>query len=414
MKKLKLFGIITVLLLAAAVVAGCSNAAAEYKNNLRVVYELEGGVYGNSTRPVDFYYNYARGGEYAIGDIEKVSNKKVTRTGYFIEGWYTQRTETDGVVTYDGRWDFEKDKVTFEADGKVSYSGKTGDENLVRLYACWATNVSYEYNVGYVDDNGSFVKLATVETLVDIPFGEEKSTIEKKELDKREGYTSLGRYYKYDAAAEGGKGEELTDDFVFEQSKEDVSLDIVADYIKGDYRVVREAKDIIFNASVDKKANRMLYLMNDVDFGGASVDFMIYNGIKGNGHKLSNFMIRVIDRKPEGNFDGPENYFVEVSMFGDIDGGEITDVTVENVSIGVRAQGDRIRQVYFAPLCMRAKNAKLANVTFTATKFVVFSDHELSDADYFKDSEFVYYTKDDGTVVSGCTFSVCEKTEGTV
>lgn len=414
MKKLKLFGIITVLLLAAAVVAGCSNAAAEYKNNLRVVYELEGGVYGNSTRPVDFYYNYARGGEYAIGDIEKVSNKKVTRTGYFIEGWYTQRTETDGVVTYDGKWDFEKDKVTFEADGKVSYGGKTGDENLVRLYACWATNVSYEYNVGYVDDNGSFVKLATVETLVDIPFGEEKSTIEKKELDKREGYTSLGRYYKYDAAAEGGKGEELTDDFVLEQSKEDVSLDIVADYIKGDYRVVREAKDITSNASVDKKANRMLYLMNDVDFGGATVDFKIYNGIKGNGHKLSNFTIRVIDRKTEGNFDGSENYFVEVSMFGDIDGGEITDVTVENVSIGVRAQGDRIRQVYFAPLCMRAKNAKLANVTFTATKFVVFSDHELSDADYFKDSEFVYYTKDDGTVVSGCTFSVCEKTEGTV
>ena len=414
MKKLKLFGIIAVLLLAAAVVAGCSNAAAEYKNNLRVVYELEGGVYGNSTRPVDFYYNYARGGEYAIRDIEKVSNKKVTRTGYFIEGWYTQRTETDGVVTYDGKWDFEKDKVTFEADGKVSYSGKTGDENLVRLYACWATNVSYEYNVGYVDDNGSFVKLATVETLVDIPFGEEKSTIEKKELDKREGYTSLGRYYKYDAAAEDGKGEELTDDFMLEQSKEDVSLDIVADYIKGDYRVVREAKDITSNASVDKKANRMLYLMNDVDFGGARVDFMIYNGIKGNGHKLSNFTIRVIDRKTEGNFDGSENYFVEVSMFGDIDGGEITDVTVENVSIGVRAQGDRIRQVYFAPLCMRAKNAKLSNVTFTATKFVVFSDHELSDADYFKDSEFVYYTKDDGTVVSGCTFSVCEKTEGTV
>ena len=304
--------------------------------------------------------------------------------------------------------------MTFEADGKVSYSGKTGDENLVRLYACWATNVSYEYNVGYVDDNGSFVKLATVETLVDIPFGEEKSTIEKKELDKREGYTSLGRYYKYDAAAEGGKGEELTDDFVLEQSKEDVSLDIVADYIKGDYRVVREAKDITSNASVDKKANRMLYLMNDVDFGGARVDFKIYNGIKGNGHKLSNFTIRVTDRKTEGNFDGSENYFVEVSMFGDIDGGEITDVTVENVSIGVRAQGDSIRQVYFAPLCMRAKNAKLANVTFTATKFVVFSDHELSDADYFKDSEFVYYTKDDGTVVSGCTFSVCEKTEGTV
>ena len=413
MKKLKLFGIIAVLLLAASVVAGCSNAAAEYKNNLRVVYELEGGVYGNSTRPVDFYYNYARGGEYAIGDIEKVSNKKVTRTGYFIEGWYTQRTENDGVVTYDGKWDFEKDKVTFGADGKVSYSGKTG-ENLVRLYACWATNVSYEYNVGYVDDNGSFVKLATVETLVDIPFGEEKSTIEKKELDKREGYTSLGRYYKYDAAAEDGKGEELTDDFVLEQSKEDVSLDIVADYIKGDYRVVREAKDITSNASVDKKANRMLYLMNDVDFGGARVDFMIYNGIKGNGHKLSNFTIRVTDRKTEGNFDGSENYFVEVSMFGDIDGGEITDVTVENVSIGVRAQGDRIRQVYFAPLCMRAKNAKLSNVTFTATKFVVFSDHELSDADYFKDSEFVYYTKDDGTVVSGCTFSVCEKTEGTV
>ena len=80
MKKLKLFGIITVLLLAAAVVAGCSNAAAEYKNNLRVVYELEGGVYGNSTRPVAFYYNYARGGESAIG-APATSSRAGTRRG---------------------------------------------------------------------------------------------------------------------------------------------------------------------------------------------------------------------------------------------------------------------------------------------------------------------------------------------
>lgn len=415
MKRFRLFGIILISALAAVFAVGCAGSTAEYKNNVRVVYELEGGVYKNSTRAVELYYGFTRGGEYAIKSVEDVTTVKIERSGYHIEGWYTSKTETDGAVSYDGKWDFATDKVKVDENGKVSYGGKTGEDNLVRLYARWSANVTYEYNVGYVDAENKYVKVGTVETEWGRSFGRAKYEIAKLEND-REGYTSLGRYYKYDAEAANGKGEELTDDFAFEESKENVSLDIVVDYIEGNFRVVREAKDITSNASADKDKNKMLFLMNDVDFGGKTVDFTIYNGVRGNGFTLSDFKVSVIsyvgdkDGDPTAP-DGSEAVRVEVSLFGDMDGGEVTGVTFDNVKFEVRANNSKIEKIYFAPLAMRAKNTNFERAAIRVTEFVIdlYWDHELGEEGFINDAGSVYYVGD-GVTVSGCETNVCEKT----
>lgn len=415
MKRFRLFGIILISALAAVFAVGCAGSTAEYKNNVRVVYELEGGIYKNSTRAVELYYGFARGGEYAIKSVEDVTTVKIERSGYHIEGWYTSKTETDGAVSYDGKWDFATDKVKVDENGKVSYGGKTGEDNLVRLYARWSANVTYEYNVGYVDAENKYVKVGTVETEWGRSFGRAKYEIAKLEND-REGYTSLGRYYKYDAEAANGKGEELTDDFAFEESKENVSLDIVVDYIEGNFRVVREAKDITSNASADKDKNKMLFLMNDVDFGGKTVDFTIYNGVRGNGFTLSDFKISVTsyvgdkDGDPTAP-DGSEAVRVEVSLFGDMDGGEVTGVTFDNVKFEVRANNSKIEKIYFAPLAMRAKNTNFERAAIRVTEFVIdlYWDHELGEEGFINDAASVYYVGD-GVTVSGCETNVCEKT----
>lgn len=415
MKRFRLFGIILISALAAVFAVGCAGSTAEYKNNVRVVYELEGGVYKNSTRAVELYYGFARGGEYAIKSVEDVTTVKIERSGYHIEGWYTSKTETDGAVSYDGKWDFATDKVKVDENGKVSYGGKTGEDNLVRLYARWSANVTYEYNVGYVDAENKYVKVGTVETEWGRSFGRAKYEIAKLEND-REGYTSLGRYYKYDAEAANGKGEELTDDFAFEESKENVSLDIVVDYIEGNFRVVREAKDITSNASADKDKNKMLFLMNNVDFGGKTVDFTIYNGVRGNGFTLSDFKVSVTsyvgdkDGDPTAP-DGSEAVRVEVSLFGDMDGGEVTGVTFDNVKFEVRANKREIEKIYFAPLAMRAKNTNFERAAIRVTEFVIdlYWDHELGEEGFINDAGSVYYVGD-GVTVSGCETNVCEKT----
>lgn len=415
MKRFRLFGIILISALAAVFAVGCAGSTAEYKNNVRVVYELEGGVYKNSTRAVELYYGFARGGEYAIKSVEDVTTVKIERSGYHIEGWYTSKTETDGAVSYDGKWDFATDKVKVDENGKVSYGGKSGDDNLVRLYARWSANVTYEYNVGYVDAENKYVKVGTVETEWGRSFGRAKYEIAKLEND-REGYTSLGRYYKYDAEAANGKGEELTDDFAFEESKENVSLDIVVDYIKGNFRVVREAKDITSNASADKDKNKMLFLMNDVDFGGKTVDFTIYNGVRGNGFTLSDFKVSVTsyigdkDGDPTAP-DGSEAVRVEVSLFGDIDGGEVKDVTFDEVKFEVRANNSKIEKIYFAPLAMRAKNTNFERAAIRVTEFVIdlYWDHELDEAGFINDAGSACYVGD-GVTESDCIINVCEKT----
>ena len=415
MKRFRLFGIILISALAAVFAVGCAGSTAEYKNNVRVVYELEGGVYKNSTRAVELYYGFARGGEYAIKSVEDVTTVKIERSGYHIEGWYTSKTETDGTVSYDGKWDFATDKVKVDENGKVSYGGKSGDDNLVRLYARWAANVTYEYNVGYVDAENKFVKVGTVSTNAGSTFGRAKYEIAKLE-NGREGYTSLGRYYKYDAEAANGKGEELNDDFAFEESKENVSLDIVVDYVEGNFRVVREAKDITSNASADKDKNKMLFLMNDVDFGGKTVDFTIYNGVRGNGFTLSDFKVSVTsyigdkDGDPTAP-DGSEAVRVEVSLFGDIDGGEVKDVTFDEVKFEVRANNSKIEKIYFAPLAMRAKNTNFERAAIRVTEFVIdlYWDHELDEAGFINDAGSVCYVGD-GVTESGCIINVCEKT----
>lgn len=415
MKRFRLFGIILISALAAVFAVGCAGSTAEYKNNVRVVYELEGGVYKNSTRAVELYYGFTRGGEYAIKSVEDVTTVKIERSGYHIEGWYTSKTETDGAVSYDGKWDFATDKVKVDENGKVSYGGKTGEDNLVRLYARWSANVTYEYNVGYVDAENKYVKVGTVETEWGRSFGRAKYEIAKLEND-REGYTSLGRYYKYDAEAANGKGEELTDDFAFEESKENVSLDIVVDYIEGNFRVVREAKDITSNASADKDKNKMLFLMNDVDFGGKTVDFTIYNGVRGNGFTLSDFKVSVIsyvgdkDGDPTAP-DGSEAVRVEVSLFGDMDGGEVTGVTFDNVKFEVRANKKEIEKIYFAPLAMRAKNTNFERAAIRVTEFVIdlYWDHELGEEGFINDAGSVCYVGD-GVTESDCIINVCEKT----
>lgn len=415
MKRFRLFGIILISALAAVFAVGCAGSTAEYKNNVRVVYELEGGVYKNSTRAVELYYGFARGGEYAIKSVEDVTTVKIERSGYHIEGWYTSKTETDGAVSYDGKWDFATDKVKVDENGKVSYGGKTGEDNLVRLYARWSANVTYEYNVGYVDAENKFVKVGTVSTNAGSTFGRAKYEIAKLEND-REGYTSLGRYYKYDAEAANGKGEELTDDFAFEESKENVSLDIIVDYIEGNFRVVREAKDITSNASADKDKNKMLFLMNDVDFGGKTVDFTIYNGVRGNGFTLSDFKVSVTsyigdkDGDPTAP-DGSEAVRVEVSLFGDVDGGEVKDVTFDEVKFEVRANNSKIEKIYFAPLAMRAKNTNFERAAIRVTEFVIdlYWDHELDEAGFINDAGSACYVGD-GVTVSDCIINVCEKT----
>jgi len=415
MKKFRLFGIVLIAALAAVFAVGCAGSTAEYKNNVRVVYELEGGVYKNSTRAVELYYGFARGGEYAIKSVEDVTTVKIERSGYHIEGWYTSKTETDGAVSYDGKWDFAADKVKVDENGKVSYGGKSGDDNLVRLYARWSANVTYEYNVGYVDAENKFVKVGTVETNAGSTFGRAKYEIEKLE-NGREGYTSLGRYYKYDAEAANGKGEELADDFAFAESKENVSLDIVVDYVEGNFRVVREAKDITSNVSADRGKNLVLFLMKNVDFGGKNVDFTVYNGVRGNGFTLSNFTVSVTslagdkDGDPTAP-DGSEVVRVEVSLFGDIDGGEVKDVTFDNVKFDVRANNSKIEKIYFAPLAMRAKNVKFERAAIRVTEFVVdlYWDHELDEEGFINDAKSVCYVGD-GVIESDCIINVCEKT----
>ena len=107
---------------------GCSDSTRTFEDRVKVIYQLEGGIYQNCEQPVIQYYDFEGEGGHLIKELSSFSKQEIIRTGYSLEGWYTKKVVDGDSVTYENKWDFEKDKV--DADG-------------VTLYAKWKKNIIY-------------------------------------------------------------------------------------------------------------------------------------------------------------------------------------------------------------------------------------------------------------------------------
>lgn len=92
-------------------------------------------------------------------DLRKGEKLEMTNSGYTFVGWYKNRTEVtnpDGSTgyTYSGMWDFSRDKLILDPNGKYSPETPT-----MTLYAAWVPLTQFE--IYCKDANGSF-KLETV------------------------------------------------------------------------------------------------------------------------------------------------------------------------------------------------------------------------------------------------------------
>ena len=137
LKRLTVYGL---LLLFVLCLAGCSNKNTE-PEGIKVVYELNGGVFQNCTLPIKQYYEFDSDSKRLIKSPEILSKTSILKSGYTLEGWYK-----DPNFTY--KWYFEKDEVPLEG---------------LTLYAKWDKDVKYSYNVCYYDSNNKLIILGTYE-----------------------------------------------------------------------------------------------------------------------------------------------------------------------------------------------------------------------------------------------------------
>ena len=343
-KKCKL-AMLTILLLATVFFAtACSGETTPYDSNdaagytVSVRYDANGGFFATSTSVITDSYNISgmaagSNGMVQIGllapeDTARGSSDTFTATknGYFLAGWYTERTEnidSEGNITYTygKKWDFSSDLL--DIDPSKTY---TSSEPVLTLYAAWVP--MFEIN---------FVALGTEQVLSTYTFNPltadsikvpewdtETGAMEMYRFPAQNGYTFSGAYY--DAA-----GTQPVEGTVAHSGKildngtaEGTSMTVYVDYMEGNWYQIYTAEQLRKNA--DPTGHYIL--MNDLDFtdvkwpSDAFATGSFSGSIEGNGHKISNVTFHQTKMDAENT-----------GLFGSLQSGcLIKDVTFENVT----------------------------------------------------------------------------------
>ncbi len=336
MKKRKIFALITCIL---ALFLACScEEGISHSGKVKVVFNLEGGIYQNTERAIIHYYALGESGESYICDPETLTGEKIERGGYHIEGWYVTKEGEGDTAQYFDQWDFSQDKIS---------------ESGVILYAKWLPNITFTYQVCYLNDSGEKIVLGSYPVKEGETFSD-YANYAKKRTDGI--YTPVGF-----TDSEGNVWDQT---FAHPGGEQSLAIDVYVNYLKGDFEIVSTARQL---KSATKKN---IYLTADIDLNGEEIDFGDYKyQFIGNGHTISNFKIRYDAGKdgvkPDLDDDSKKSLFI--SLFGDAKDATIENVNFANVLLDINTFYSLTYKIYVAPIAMSATNCSVKNVGFEGT-----------------------------------------------
>ncbi len=131
-----------------------------------VKYDANGGVFTTNVTTIVDTYNLSTYKENSEGNKElrllapdsplrgKQQAYTATKDGYYLVGWYAERTEIKDAAgnvtgyTYDKHWSFDDDVLT--VDPKKEYSAENA---VITLYAAWIPMFTYDYEFYLLDGN---------------------------------------------------------------------------------------------------------------------------------------------------------------------------------------------------------------------------------------------------------------------
>ena len=343
MKKIKVLLTVALLLAAIAVLAGCSQEATPYQINdaegysVSVKYDANGGYFGTNTYVIVDAYNVSEAGQTEIAllppdnEARGIDAYTAQNPGYFLAGWYAERTETAEGYAYSGKWDFAKDRLS--VDPSKTYSA---EEPAMTLYAVWVPKFAiefYDLGSGELMSTYEFNPAAAEEILVPA-WDEETGAIDMYDFPAKKGYTFKGAYYDkagtkpVDTAAveHTGRINEETG------AAENATMQLYLDWTEGEWYRIYNAEQFAENASVS--GNYEIYA--DLDFEGEIWPTSLMHGnfsgtIVGNGHTFKNIIT-----------EQTNNSKVNTGLFGALtETASISDLTFENVTLTIKG-GTRV------------------------------------------------------------------------
>lgn len=167
-----------------------------------VKFDSNGGKFKGSDSTIVDLYNPDNVGDDGLAILApddtrrgKTNVMQVTNPGYFLAGWYTERSLIDENnpelgYTYSGKWDFESDRLPIYDN----YDYKA-EESVLTLYAAWVPY--YNFEIYTSDELGNSYLLSTVSALsLTIPeWHDGDVTLSMDNFPTRDGYTLVSVEY---------------------------------------------------------------------------------------------------------------------------------------------------------------------------------------------------------------------------
>ncbi len=348
-QRIKSLLLIALCFIAITFITGCRAEEIPYETNnednytVSVKYDANGGIFTTNTSVIVDSYNVLDMSKNSDGLVEIAllspddshrGNDAFTaiNNGYFLAGWYQQRTESkdsegNTSYTYSDKWDFEKG--TLKIDPAKEYKS---EEPVITLYAAWVPLFKYEFYTAGTDELvGTYSFDPYSEKDLSVPQWDEKTgAIEMFKFAEKTGYTFNNAYYDNDKTkpVEGetivhpGYVDEVTGLAV------DSVLKIYVDWLEGEWYRISNVDQLLDNASVKGCYD----IVADLDFEGESWPTAFMTGnftgeFRGNGHTIKNV-----------EFVYNNNSKVNVGLFGNLtEKSKISDLTFENVNFTIKA-----------------------------------------------------------------------------
>jgi len=345
-------------LIVSAIVAltACSKWEKPYTNadadgyTVSVRFDANGGMFAgtNDVFLVDVFHpatapkNNSGKAEIALiapDDSRRESNAfEVSNTGYFLAGWYRERTprtdengaalDVDGNLcsvsgkeqgyVYGGRWNFDKDRLQVDPNGTY-----TSSEPVMTLYAAWVPYYTYEFYALNPTTN-LFEPLQSQQLLeLELPeWNVNSGKIDMKRFPTVEGKTFDKAYLDPEMTQEITESVAGTIDYDKGIATAE-TIKIYTTWLEGEWFHIYTAKQFYENS----RASGNYLICADLDFTNQTWAPSLAKGefrgtILGNGHKISNVTVKQGDARQEAG-----------GLFGKLHASVvIKDLTIENVT----------------------------------------------------------------------------------
>ena len=357
------------------------NDADNFKISVR--YDANGGFFTTNTAVIVDTYDSSKLEEGIAllepdNEIREKNAFKPVKNGYFLAGWYAQRTETgkdekgEPVYTYAEPWDFEVDRLTADMVQTQSAS-----EAALTLYAAWIPMFRIElYNLGSDELVDTISYDPTAAKPLKMPAWDMKTgAMEMNDLPERSGYT-------FQAAYLSELGEEpIESELLYHPGSVDYATGTAENpvaklYIQwqeGEWYHIYTAEQFVDNASVT--GNYVIHA--DLDFQEERWPTSLMHGtfegsIQGNGYTFKNI-----------TFKQTNNSKVCAGMFGQLAAtASVTDLILENVIFTIKG-GTRVAGTTYGLFAGTvAEGAMVAGVSITSGIIEIDADCYFGTDDY--------------------------------